>query len=109
MNLRDSGCQVVVGNREDEYRERARQDGFETCDISEAVAKGDIVMLLPPDEELPRVFAHAVAPYLRREMMVVFASGYAVAFDRLKIDQKEFIKFPPLFHLIKLPVEFEGT
>lgn len=86
LNLRDSGCQVIVGNQDDEYRERAHQDGFANYDIDQAVSKGDIVMLLVPDEELPRVFVQRISPYLRREAMVVFASGYAVAFDRLKID-----------------------
>jgi ketol-acid reductoisomerase len=29
LNLRDSGVKVRVGNREDEYAERARTEGFE--------------------------------------------------------------------------------
>lgn len=87
LNLRDSGCRVIVGNQDDTYRKRARQDGFETYDIDQAVSKGDIVMLLIPDEEIPQVFAKNISPYLHREAMVVFASGYALAFDQIKIDQ----------------------
>jgi len=87
LNLRDSGCQVIVGNQGDEYRKRASQDGFETHDIDQAVSKGDIIMLLVPDEELPQAFAQRISPHLRRGAMVVFASGYAVAFGQLKIHQ----------------------
>jgi ketol-acid reductoisomerase len=29
LNLRDSGIPVRIGNREDEYADRARADGFE--------------------------------------------------------------------------------
>ncbi len=87
LNLRDSGCQVIVGNRDDEYKKRALQDGFETYDIDQAVSGGDIVMLLIPDEELPQVFAKNISPYLRKEAMVVFASGYAVAFGQIEIGQ----------------------
>ena len=32
LNLRDSEVAVVVGNIDDEYRRRARDDGFEVAD-----------------------------------------------------------------------------
>ncbi|MDX1429140.1 MAG: ketol-acid reductoisomerase, partial [Rhodothermales bacterium] len=37
LNMRDSGLTVVVGGIEDESLLRARDDGFETTSISEAV------------------------------------------------------------------------
>ena len=36
LNLRDSGVEVLVGNRQDEYLEQARADGFEPTSIIEA-------------------------------------------------------------------------
>ena len=36
LNLRDSGVQVIVGNRDDAYRQRAIDDGFAPVSIREA-------------------------------------------------------------------------
>ncbi len=41
LNLRDSGLQVLIGNREDEYAGRARKDGFTPLPIAQAAAEGD--------------------------------------------------------------------
>jgi len=83
LNLRDSGLEVTVGNREDEYRLRAREDGFAAAGIGEAVAGADVVFLLIPDEEMPGVFEQSVRPHLRPGSALVFASGYTVAFGLL--------------------------
>jgi ketol-acid reductoisomerase len=83
LNLRDSGLQVLVGNREDEYAARAREDGFAPLSIARAAAKGDVVMLLLPDEVMPEVFESEVAPHLAEGKVLVFASGYTVAFGLL--------------------------
>lgn len=79
-NLRDSDVSVRVGNRDDEYRERAVGDGFDVATI-EAASGADVVYVLIPDEEIPDVFAAAIAPGLRPGTAVCFASGYVLAFD----------------------------
>src|SRR5258706_577123 len=40
LNLRDSGAKVRIGNREDEYAEQARAEGFEVVPITTALADG---------------------------------------------------------------------
>ena len=80
LNLRDSGHQVIVGNRADAYAARAKADRFAVHPISAAVSLADIVLLLIPDEVMPEVFASEVAPRLRHKCVLVFASGYTVAF-----------------------------
>ena len=80
LNLRDSGIDVVVGNRHDEYRPRAEADGFSVADIGEAVAAADIALVLLPDEEIGECFARHIGPRLRRSAAICFASGYALAF-----------------------------
>lgn len=78
LNLRDSGVEVVVGNIEDAYRERAIADGFEPVSIPAAVARGDVVLMLIPDELQPTVFERDVDPNLKPGAALVFASGYNV-------------------------------
>jgi len=79
LNLRDSGTQVRIGNRDDEYAARAHEDGFEVVSLATA-ATGDIVFVLLPDEVIPNVFATEIGPGLRRGSAVAFASGYSLAY-----------------------------
>jgi ketol-acid reductoisomerase len=80
LNLRDSGLKVVVGNRDDGYAERAREDGFVLLSIARATAEADVLMLLIPDEVASAVFEEEIAPRLREGQVLVFASGYNIAF-----------------------------
>jgi ketol-acid reductoisomerase len=80
LNLRDSGLKVLIGNREDGYAERAREDGFLVLAIDQASASADVVMMLIPDEAAPAVFETQIAPHLTKGKVLVFASGYNVAF-----------------------------
>lgn len=78
LNLRDSGCDVIIGNIDDEYKERAVKDGFETLPIAEAAGLADIVMILLPDEVAPDVFDKEIGPGLSEGNLISFASGYNV-------------------------------
>src|SRR5713226_1880401 len=80
LNLRDSGVKVRIGNREDEYADRARDEGFEVVPL-EVASADDIVFVLLPDEVIPAVFACEIAPALRPGGAIAFASGYSLAFD----------------------------
>ncbi len=82
QNLRDSGIsEILIGNREDAYKDAAIADGFQVVSIAEAVAWGDVVFLLIPDEDQPQVFREQIAPYLKTGATLVVASGYNVAFQ----------------------------
>jgi len=80
-NLRDSGLEVVVGNREDPAKERAKEDGFETTGIAEAASEADVVFVLIPDEVQKEVFAEQIEPGLEEGDCLVFASGYNVYYE----------------------------
>lgn len=84
MNLRDSGLEVIIGNRGDDARKAAEADGFSVYDIPEAVKKGDVVMMLIPDEIMPEVFAKEIEPNLKKGAAIDFASGYCVGFDLIE-------------------------
>jgi ketol-acid reductoisomerase len=82
QNLRDSGVsEILIGNRDDAYKDAAIAGGFQVVSIPEAAAWGDIVFLLIPDEDQPQVFREQIAPNLRAGTTVVVASGYNVAFQ----------------------------
>ena len=51
QNLKDSGVDVVVGLREDSPSvQQARDAGLEVLSVADAASRGDIVMMLVPDE-----------------------------------------------------------
>ncbi|HEV7721441.1 MAG TPA: NAD(P)-binding domain-containing protein [Iamia sp.] len=77
LNLRDSGLDVTVCVRADETRERAEADGFATHDLN-ASSEADVVCLLVPDDAIPSL---PLTP--KPDALVIVASGYTLAFDRL--------------------------
>lgn len=79
-NLRDSGIRVLIGLREDETRDHARQDGFEPLDIEMVIPRCHILMLFLPDEVVPEVYLERMSPNLQRGHLMVFASGYNISF-----------------------------
>jgi len=86
LNLRDSGVDVIVGNRADDSRERAVDDGFPAHSLAAATERADVVLFLIPDEVQPDVYADALAPNLDDGDAVVFASGYNVTYDFVQFD-----------------------
>ncbi|MFC6993393.1 ketol-acid reductoisomerase [Haladaptatus sp. GCM10025707] len=84
LNLRDSGVEVVVGNRSDDYRETVEEDGFESLSIPEAAAAGDIVCLLIPDEVAPAVYDEHIHPNLEEGDVLYFSHGYNITFDLIQ-------------------------
>jgi len=81
QNLRDSGLNVIIGNMEDRFAAQAHKDGFEVVSIADAVKRGDVVLMLIPDEEQPSIYHSQIAPHLRDGQVLCFASGYAVHFN----------------------------
>ncbi|MDG4767692.1 NAD(P)-binding domain-containing protein [Solwaraspora sp. WMMD406] len=84
-NLRDSGLQVIVGNRADEYRAAAVGDGFDTRPIAAAVRAASIVLLLIPDEAHPEVYDTDIAPYLAEGALFVVAHGFSIRYGRIAL------------------------
>lgn len=82
LNLRDSGvADVIVGNRADDSRERAREDGFEAYSMEAATDRADIVLFLIPDEVMPEVFEETIRPALEPGDAISFASGYNITYE----------------------------
>ncbi len=103
LNLRDSGLDVTVGNREDEYAYQAREDGFTLQPIAEAAAAADVIMLLIPDEVAPDVYRAEILPHLvaGSGKALVFATGYNIAFG--------FITAPPGVDIILVAPRMIGA
>ncbi len=82
-NLRDSGCNVVIGAREGPSYERARADGFEVLSVPEASKKGDVIQVLIPDEYQAEVYRGSIEPQLRKGKTLCFSHGFNIHFKQI--------------------------
>src|SRR3954463_10836427 len=78
LNLRDSGVDVAVCVRNDDTRKTAEADGFATGAVDPA-SDADVICLLAPDDVIPGL---PVKP--EADSLVIVASGYPLAFERLQ-------------------------
>jgi len=84
LNIRDSGFAPRVGNRDDEYKERAIEDGFAVRSIRQVADEADVILFLVPDEIQPLVYEEQIRPCLRAGDILCFASGYNIYYGAIK-------------------------
>lgn len=83
-NLKDSGCEVVVGLRpESPSREKARAAGLDVINTSDAAAMADIVMMLVPDELAPGIYKNEIEPNIKPASYLAFAHGFSIHFEKI--------------------------
>ncbi|HEX8752017.1 MAG TPA: ketol-acid reductoisomerase [Solirubrobacterales bacterium] len=81
LNLKDSGVSVVVGLRPGSAsRAKAEEAGLEVLDVADAAARGDVVMILLPDEKQGQVWREEIAPGIQPGNLLLFAHGFAIHF-----------------------------
>jgi ketol-acid reductoisomerase len=84
LNLKDSGVEVVVGLRPDSSsRAKAEAAGLEVLDIAEAASRGDVVMILLPDEKQGEVWEAEIADGIAPGNLLLFAHGFAIHFEQV--------------------------
>jgi ketol-acid reductoisomerase len=84
LNMRDSGLNVIIGNISDRTGKKAAEDGFEVINIKDAASCADILFLLIPDEEMPKIYKKEIEPNLKENSTVCFASGYNIAYKLIQ-------------------------
>src|SRR3954467_10282347 len=84
LNLKDSGIDVVVGLRPDSSsRAKAEEHGLEVRAAAEAASRGDVVMILLPDEKQAEVWEAEIADGIAAGNLLMFAHGFAIHFDQI--------------------------
>jgi ketol-acid reductoisomerase len=85
QNLRDSGCQVIVGQRPGgPNHELAVGHGFKPMSLDEATAKGDLVNILLPDELQADAYRQHVLPQLKPGKVLMCSHGFNVHFGQVE-------------------------
>jgi ketol-acid reductoisomerase len=84
LNLKDSGVAVVVGLRDGSASiDKALEQGLEVLPIVEAASRGDVVMILAPDELHRQVWQNDVADGIAPGNLVLFSHGFSVHYDEV--------------------------
>jgi ketol-acid reductoisomerase len=84
LNLKDSGVDVVVGLRPDSSsRAKAEEHGLEVLDVAEAASRGDVVMVLLPDEKQAEVWDAEISDGIAAGNLLLFAHGFAIHFEQI--------------------------
>jgi ketol-acid reductoisomerase len=85
LNLKDSGVDVVVGLRPDSRSvEQARSAGLEVTDIADASSRGDIVMVLLPDEKHGEVYREHIADGIAPGDALFFGHGFSIHYGEVE-------------------------
>jgi ketol-acid reductoisomerase len=85
LNLKDSGVDVVVGLRPDSASvEQARSNGLEVTDVADAASRGEIVMVLLPDEKHGEVWREQIRDGIAPGNTLLFGHGFSVHYDEVE-------------------------
>jgi ketol-acid reductoisomerase len=81
LNLKDSGIDVIVGlYKGSKSIPVAKEHGFETFDVADAVKKADIVFFATPDLKTAAIYEQEVKPNLTDGKALLFSHGFAIHF-----------------------------
>jgi ketol-acid reductoisomerase len=85
LNLRDSGVDVVVGLREDSSSvAKAERDGLEVTSIADAASRGDVVMILLPDERQGQIWNEEISDGIAPGNLLMFAHGFSIHYGEIE-------------------------
>lgn len=84
QNLRDSGCNVVVGQRKGSANyDLAVSHGFDPMPADEAAKAGDLINILLPDEVQGDVYNSDVKPNLEAGNVLMCSHGFNIHFGQV--------------------------
>jgi ketol-acid reductoisomerase len=84
QNLRDSGLNVVVGQRPGSPNyDLALEHGFKPVSAAEAADQADLIQLLMQDNIQPSVFEKDIKPTLKPGKMLLFSHGFSIHFHQI--------------------------
>ncbi|HLE57536.1 MAG TPA: ketol-acid reductoisomerase [Rhodothermia bacterium] len=79
QNLKDSGCDVVIGLYEGSKSwQVAKDDGLTVMPVEQAAAEADIMMVVVPDQTQRDLYERCIKPGLKPGNTLMFAHGFNI-------------------------------
>lgn len=83
-NLKDSGCDVVVGLRKGSKSwEKALKAGLKVMETREAAEWANVIMILAPDELQPEIYKESIEPVLKDGDTISFGHGFNIHYGQI--------------------------
>ena len=84
QNLRDSGCNVVIGQRPGSKNyDLAVSHGFKPVSLADATKQGDLVNILLPDEVQGDAYRNEIKPNLKPGALLMASHGFNLHFGQV--------------------------
>ena len=81
LNLKDSGCNVIVGLYEGSKSiPVAEEKGFTVVSTGEAVRRADVIFVAIPDTKQPKAYEQDIATNLSAGKTLLFSHGFSIHF-----------------------------
>ena len=85
QNLRDSGCNVVIGQRAGSANyDLAVEHGFEPMSLADATKAADLINILLPDEAQGDAYRQHIAPNLETGNLLMCSHGFNIHFGQIE-------------------------
>ena len=79
QNLRDSGCDVIIGLYEGSKSwDVAKADGLTVMPVEQAAAEADVMMVVVPDQTQRDLYERCIKPGLKPGNTLMFAHGFNI-------------------------------
>ncbi len=83
-NLKDSGCDVVVGLRKNSKSwEKAERAGLKVMETKEAAEWANVIMILAPDELHAEIYKESIEPVLNDGDTIGFGHGFNIHYGQI--------------------------
>ncbi len=85
QNLRDSGCKVIIGQREGSPNyDLAVSHNFKPTPVEDAVKAADVINVLLPDEVQGDIFRSCIRPHLKPGNVLMCSHGFNIHFGQVE-------------------------
>ncbi len=85
LNLKDSGVKVLVGLRPDSASvAKAQEQGLEVLSVVEAASRGDLVVILLPDERHHDIWEQEIRDGIAEGNMILFGHGFSIHYKEIE-------------------------
>jgi ketol-acid reductoisomerase len=85
QNLRDSGCEVIIGQRAGGPNyDLAKSHGFDPQPVEETVKRADLINILLPDEVQGDIYRAHVRPHLKPGNILMSSHGFNIHFGQVE-------------------------
>ena len=84
LNLKDSGVKVLVGLRPGSASvAKAQEQGLEVLSVVDAASRGDLVMILLPDERHHDIWEQEIRDGIAEGNMILFGHGFSIHYEEI--------------------------